>query len=411
MVNRENDQRLKYFSVVSLVLFMFATIGGFSSLFAMFVSPSIRAWDRASIFILFASISSFFLYFSKIFQSQLGSRIYKYYSSILLVVVVIGIFDQTKPACIECIKTSRAKFLADRDFVKTIEALLPLNSAIYQMPYIQTLEVASLNSLPTYDSFEGHFHSSNLKWSYGGMNGREGDLFYRALSEETVEKQVEVIKRMGFSGIYIDRRGYKDHGNSVIARLGAVLNKSPTLVRADGERVFFQINSDPLAKLDGLSFFDIAKHAEYFVDRNGPRYTATLAEGIDFRRKGLPMFIKDLKGLSAVEANGRWSDANISSTVKIDFFDPLPNQFTLVITGAPFGPNAEKFLTIRIGTKTHRMLIPTSNFELSLPVNLPGELITSIEFIPPQPTSPEEIGLSSDNRKLGIGFRSIQFEH
>src|SRR5262245_44557529 len=62
-------------------------------------------------------------------------------------------------------------------------------------------------------------------------------------------------------------------------------------------------------------------------------YQATLEEGIDFSRDGLPVFISEVQGLSGRESFGRWSDARLGPTVRFVFRDPLPKKFEVAITG------------------------------------------------------------------------------
>ena len=48
------------------------------------------------------------------------------------------------------------------------------------------------------------------------------------------------IKKMGFSGLYIDSYGYKDDGNEIIQFYKDILNKEP-IVSDDGRLYFFKI--------------------------------------------------------------------------------------------------------------------------------------------------------------------------
>ena len=89
------------------------------------------------------------------------------------------------------------------------------------------------------------------------MRAREGDLFYRALSKETAAKQLDVIEKLGFSGIYIDRRGYADRGAAVIADFSRLLGAAPILERADGEVAFFQIPARATEPPDGMAAADL----------------------------------------------------------------------------------------------------------------------------------------------------------
>ncbi len=148
--------------------------------------------------------------------------------------------------------------------------------------------------------------------------------------------------------------------------------------------------------------------AGYVVDKFGVRYPASLAEGIDFTRRGWPEFIRDVNGLSGPEPWGRWSDANLWPTVRFDLFTPLPQKFTLVLTVQPFGPNTDQELLIKIGTHVHRLRIPSGYSELRVPVSLADEQVYFIELTPPIPTSPQQLRISSDSRKLGIGFVELR---
>jgi hypothetical protein len=118
--------------------------------------------------------------------------------------------------------------------------------------------------LQPYELAFGFLNSTSLKWSYASMKGRAGDLFYRALAKESVNTQLEVIKRLGFAGIYIDKRGIEDNGNSVIDSLTHILGAVPALTRADGEIVFFRLPSEQTSvNFDGLSTEQIIQKSGY----------------------------------------------------------------------------------------------------------------------------------------------------
>nr|VFK07994.1 MAG: hypothetical protein BECKLPF1236A_GA0070988_1001214 [Candidatus Kentron sp. LPFa]VFK25766.1 MAG: hypothetical protein BECKLPF1236C_GA0070990_1002510 [Candidatus Kentron sp. LPFa] len=152
------------------------------------------------------------------------------------------------------------------------------------------------------------------------MKGREDDLFYRALAQEPIEKQLDVIRQLGFAGIYVDRRGFEDNAEALIGHLTAKLNGPPTLTRGDGEVVFFKLEPTGQVDLGGLNHLEIMRKAGYYADRLGARYPATFTDGIDFTRPDWPEFVRNATGLSHYEPWGRWSNANLAPTVKFDFF-------------------------------------------------------------------------------------------
>lgn len=412
MSGRKIDLRISLLAMIVLVLFLFGTIGGFGSLFSAIISSSIRGWNRISVFIAFGAITAFFIvlqiFIEKYFSAKRKNGIL---IGCALFFGLVGLYDQTVPACLVCNEQLRASFESDRNFVAEIEKSQPKGGAIYQLPYMPFPEVAPLHHLHTYDLSVGFLHSKELRWSYAGMKGRDGDLFYRALARESVEKQLEVISRMGFSGIYIDRRGFEDNADSLINRLSSLLGNEPLLKRADGQVVFFRLPSVSEVDLSGLSSREIIKRSGYVVDKLGTRYPASFSDGIDFTRSNWPEFVRDVAGVFFdPEPWGRWSGANLGEGVRFYFFSPLPARFTLVLSAQPFSRNGEQAVVIKVGDQTHHITIKQGEPEVRLPIALESDTVDSIEFISQNPISPKEVGVSEDSRKLGVGFIRLRFE-
>ena len=242
------------------------------------------------------------------------------------------------------------------------------------------------------------------------MKGRSGDLFYRSLSKEPLAKQLEVIKRLGMAGIYIDKRGFDDGGIALIKQLTKLLGTPPTFTRSDGEVVFFRFTQNHPSNLEGINPEQIMQKAGYIVDHLGARYPATLAEGIDFTRPDFPIFVKNILGISVQESWGRWSDSNLSSTASIVLNDPLPNRFNLVFSVQPFGPNSGQDLLVIMGAHIYKFKLIEGLYEYRKSIDLGGDKVSKIDFLPPQPTSPQRLRIGVDSRELGIGFSRLRFE-
>jgi phosphoglycerol transferase len=234
------DERAAFLALITLTLFMLGTIGGFGSVFATAISPIIRAWNRVSIFIAFPSLLAFFLVLQAIVRRVIHRA--GVLRAIAAAIGVLGFLDQTAPPCLACNERTRAAFQLDRDFIQKIEQTVPADAAIYQLPYVAFPEVPPLFRLQPYESLAGFVHSKTLKWSAAGMKGRDGDRFFRALAQKTVPEQIEVVKQKGFSGVYVDRRGYEDGAKELLQQLTLVLGP-PSLTRSDGAVVFFAFNT------------------------------------------------------------------------------------------------------------------------------------------------------------------------
>ncbi len=394
-----SDDRLRLLAVTTFVLFLFATVGGLGSLFAMVISPLIRGWNRDSIFIACGALLFFFISLQLLLQKK-APRLASQSVAIAVLLLLVGLYDQTLPIRKNYNAPVKAWFDNDRDFVQSIEKALPAGGAVYQLPYIGFPETPVMHRLHSYQMMAGVLHSKDLHWSYGGTKGRPGDLFYRALAQEPMSHQIEVIRKLGFDGIYIDRRGYADNGEAIIQELSQLLQQPPLLQSDNKEMVFYKLDNSAHPDLASLTTKQIQREAGYIADALGPRYSADLMSGIDFTRTNLPDFIDDAQGLYAAEPWGRWS----SQQAVFKFTDPLPQKFSLILNARIFDAKDHEPTLVRIGSREYRIPLTTGASEIRLDVDLEGESADSITFIPPKAVSPMQLTGSSDYRILGIGF-------
>jgi len=231
-------KKLSYLNISAL---LFATIGGFGSLFALFVTPAIRGYNRISILIATFTLMAFALF--------LNYLIKKYNIKPLKVVVLcililgIGMYDQIpRGATLTTDPYWKMVFESDKKFIKKIEALHDKNKQgmIMQYPYMSYPEQPPIVNMPDYAQMVGYLHSETLRWSYGAVRGRESDAWIQNINKYPFEKQIDILKSSGFSGIYIDRRGYMDKGVFIEKEIRAILGSEP-LVSDDGFKSFFKI--------------------------------------------------------------------------------------------------------------------------------------------------------------------------
>lgn len=138
-----------------------------------------------------------------------------------------------------------------------------------------------------------------------------------------------------------------------------------------------------------------------------PHYEATLAQGVDFRRDGLPAFVRDIAGLSGQEDWGRWSDANLAPSVKIHLTNPLPKNATLELTARGVFENTKLPTRVLIGGIEKTFTASEKDNTYTLKFDLPATA-QDIEIIPPRPTSAKEAGISQDTRRLGVGLVALK---
>eukprot|EP00439_Symbiodinium_sp_Y106_P088923 s1_g1459.t1 len=407
---RAVDPKVSLIALIVLTLFVFGTIGGLSSLFAMVVSPALRGWNRVSVFIGFGAVAASFLFLQMLMQRYAPAHRARITQACLAVALVaFAMWDQVPPADLESRIEAKREFDADTALVRAIETDLPEGAAIYQLPYIGFPESPLVHQVGPYTPLTGFINSETLRWSSGGMKARSGDLFYRALAQEPLTRQLDIVKELGFSGIYIDKRGYEDGGLGIVADLSALLGRGPNLAREDDKIVFFRLENAAPVTFEGLTAYEIMKSVGYVADLNGVRYKSSLDQGIDFSLTGFPDFVRRAQGLSVQEPWGRWSDANVAPTIRFDFSSGLPEQFVLILDLITFGPNASQPMSVVVGNSTYQVVLPAGEGTVRLPVQNP-EGADFIEMRPPHPVSPADLRLSTDKRRLAIGLRKLIVE-
>lgn len=239
--NRNEIEVLQDLSVLNIFAVLLGTIGGISSLFAVFVSAGIRSYNRISVFIAFFSLLALAVCLDLIYRNKIKTTQTRVVFNVALgLVLVLGILDQTTKGFVPDYPTIRAEFWNDRAFVSKVESSLPPGSMIFQLPYVPFPEHPQVNKMVDYDHLRGYLHSRTLRWSYGAMKNREGDLWQKQVAAAPLAEFLNTLAFAGFSGVYLDRNGYDNDGATEVARLGEALQTQPT-VTANGRLLFFNL--------------------------------------------------------------------------------------------------------------------------------------------------------------------------
>ncbi|HEX2271417.1 MAG TPA: hypothetical protein VHH35_17865, partial [Pyrinomonadaceae bacterium] len=216
-------------SLLNLFAVLLATIGGFTSLFALFVSAGLRSNNRISVFIAFFSLLTVALGLEFFYQRRVRSRAGSVLFHVLLgFVFVAAILDQTSRGYVPPYEQVRAEFESDERFIAAAEASLPAGAMVFQLPYVPFPESPPVNRMVDYDHLRGYMHSFKLRWSYGAMKNRPYDLWQREIASLPVEEMVRSLAFAGVRAIYFDRHGYSDQGAAMEAQLRALLQDTPS---------------------------------------------------------------------------------------------------------------------------------------------------------------------------------------
>jgi hypothetical protein len=156
---------------------------------------------------------------------------------IMGLILLVGILDQTNASFVPNYSSVRQEYSSDDNFVHQIEAIMPENAMIYELPYMPYPETPPRKKLIGYDLFKGYLHSTDLKWSYGSIKGREGDLWEQNITKMPMSEMLGTLSSRGFDGIYVDSYGYEDSGKNITTELSGSLGVTPIV--SNDKRLFF----------------------------------------------------------------------------------------------------------------------------------------------------------------------------
>ena len=199
---------LFYLSIAQAFLLLFSLFGGFNSAFSVLVNPSIRCGNRTSVILAFFGLFAVAILLNKLYRRASSRGLLSLSASLLLISAVFGfgIYDQTAPQL--KFTGNKTKYLSDQDFFQAIEKISKPGTKILQIPYLPFPEAGAINDMIDYSHFRGYLHSNWLIWSYGSLKTRPKSIEVERLSKLPLD--IKKVKACGFSGIYIDRFGFKD---------------------------------------------------------------------------------------------------------------------------------------------------------------------------------------------------------
>jgi phosphoglycerol transferase len=225
---------LEALSRLNVFALLLATTGGLGSLFALTVSPSIRCYDRISVFIAF-----FAFFAASILAHRLCRRMPVTGKTQVLMpvlgaaVLLFGLLDLLPVIPVWRDEAMRREdYALDSEYVQRLEAALPDGAMIFQLPYVHFPEGATEYSGCFYDHLRPYLHSRNLRWSFGAMHGRAADAWQAQLAGKPAPEFVRDLTLIGFAAVYIDRPNMPraDAGfESTLAKFSGV----PAIVSAD----------------------------------------------------------------------------------------------------------------------------------------------------------------------------------
>jgi hypothetical protein len=222
-------------SLLNLLALFLGTVGGLGSLFALLVTPQIRAYARVNVIIGFLALFAVVL-----LLERLERRHRRLVLALAPVVLILGLLDQATARAVRPYAAVKEVYASDAQLVRHIEATVPKDAMIFQLPYVSFPEVPPVHRMNGYDPIRPYLHSRSLRWSQPTMRGRSGDGWLSLVSRRTPRELIETLSDAGFAGILVDRHGYQDGAAAIEAILRGALGVEP-MVSSTGRLSFFNL--------------------------------------------------------------------------------------------------------------------------------------------------------------------------
>lgn len=211
-------------AMVAVVMSLIATVGGFSALLAALGFAQIRVWERASVVIGFAALAIVAVMASSIRLTFRGHSAVIW--SVAVITALAGVLDQSTPSMRPGYQVIRANWLADEAFAEEVGKTLGAGAMVFQLPVTRFPEEPPVERMLPYDQLKPYLHEPSIRWSHGGVKGRQADWQLNTLSRPP-RRLVEDLIGAGFQGITVDRLGYPDDGEGIIEDLTTVTGVPP----------------------------------------------------------------------------------------------------------------------------------------------------------------------------------------
>lgn len=230
-LNSKKWKTVDFLSLCVLTFLLAGAIGGFGEIFAWFVTAQIRCYNRSSIFITGLS-----LVMVAMLLDYIGSRHARASFALCAVVLVVGLYDQVG------INHVAYPELADvqkgyETYFSQVENNLGNEAMVYQLPFFPFPEYSAKD----YRHFKGYLFTDTIRWSYGGVKGRNVSAEKLHIDSGMSYEFLAGIQNAGFKAVYVDTDLYDNQGTAVLEFYDS-LNISP-MISSDGKLYTYDISN------------------------------------------------------------------------------------------------------------------------------------------------------------------------
>ncbi len=232
----------------------YATMGGVTNLLALLVGLQVfRATNRVGVY-----LAAIVLFYVVVRLARFTSRWPVAASrAAAILVATVGLFDQLpRPVTAAQRAELAAQVTSDRELGRALESALPPGSKIFQLPVLGFPEERPPHRLADYELFRPYLMTDTLHFSYGATKFRSRIRWQRELETLAPKVLARRLEAYGFSGLYVNRRGFEDQADALLRELRAG-GYERQIVSPRGQQVVVLLEPSPQPKLPlarGFSF-------------------------------------------------------------------------------------------------------------------------------------------------------------
>jgi phosphoglycerol transferase len=189
-------------AALTLACILTASTGGLYVFFNTLVSPEIRAGARIFPFIGFFCVAAAGAVAGPFLRRLTRVR----RAAVLGIVTVLAIFDQAVPSAAYDHKDS--VYGHDREFVQEVEKLLPAESSVFELPFVEFPNDNHPGESFVNDSLRPYLHSAGHRWSAGAVSGTVPAEWSRLIAGLPPAEMLNALVHQDFAGLWLDSAGY-----------------------------------------------------------------------------------------------------------------------------------------------------------------------------------------------------------
>ncbi len=217
---------------------MLGTIGGVAQFVGQLGFTQLRAWNRISVVIAFVAFASLGLVIDDLRKSSRKKRILT--SVFIPLLLPLSIMDMSPRFTVP--NSTTREWLSDSNLVRKVEKYFGPDSAVFQLPVMRFPENGPIFRLGDYEHFKGYLHSESLRWSYGGVKGREADWQLKLPSIPT-SSSLECLAALDFEVLWVNLEGFENP--EVITNELKNQQLTKVMMRDGGSILIFDLRSLP----------------------------------------------------------------------------------------------------------------------------------------------------------------------